>query len=292
MIKDWISEYDPKNEDEILSALREIMQEITLAGLSRTNFYEKAAFYGGTALRVFYGLDRYSEDLDFYLLESNPDFSLEPYFSAIVEEFEAAGMTVSVKEKKKTVQSTIDSAFLKSETVWKELILEDIIKQTGVKPNKTIKIKIEVDCEPPLGFDTEEKLLIRPFSFYVKCFSPSSLFAGKMHALLYRKWKNRVKGRDWYDLEWYIKKGIPLDVSHFLHRAKDTGDWQEDTITSEQIINLLNEKIGSVSFSGIKDDVVRFIKDDEVLDIWSPSYFKDLIEKLKFENTLRDNVKG
>lgn len=284
MIKEWISEYNPKNEDEILSALREIMQEITLAGLSRTNFFEKAAFYGGTALRVFYGLDRFSEDLDFSLFKSNPDFSLEPYFSAILEEFEAIGMIVSIKEKKKTKQSTIDSAFLKSETVWKELILEDIIKQTGVKSNKTIKIKIEVDREPPLGFETEEKLLIRPFSFYVKCFSRPSLFAGKMHALLYRKWKNRVKGRDWYDLEWYIKKGIPLDVSHFLHRAKDTGDWQEDTITSAQIIELLKKKIDSVSFSGIKDDVVRFIKDDEVLDIWSPSYFKDLIEKLKFEN--------
>lgn len=284
MIKEWISEYNPKNEDEILSALREIMQEITLAGLSRTNFFEKAAFYGGTALRVFYGLDRFSEDLDFSLFKSNPDFSLEPYFSAILEEFEAIGMIVSIKEKKKTKQSTIDSAFLKSETVWKELILEDIIKQTGVKSNKTIKIKIEVDREPPLGFETEEKLLIRPFSFYVKCFSRPSLFAGKMHALLYRKWKNRVKGRDWYDLEWYIKKGIPLDVSHFLHRAKDTGDWQEDTITSAQIIELLKKKIDSVSFSGIKDDVVRFIKDDEVLDIWSSSYFKDLIEKLKFEN--------
>lgn len=284
MIKEWISEYNPKNEDEILSALREIMQEITLAGLSRTNFFEKAAFYGGTALRVFYGLDRFSEDLDFSLFKSNPDFSLEPYFSAILEEFEAIGMIVSIKEKKKTKQSTIDSAFLKSETVWKELILEDIIKQTGVKSNKTIKIKIEVDREPPLDFETEENLLIRPFSFYVKCFSRPSLFAGKMHALLYRKWKNRVKGRDWYDLEWYIKKGIPLDVSHFLHRTKDTGDWQEDTITSAQIIELLKKKIDSVSFSGIKDDVVRFIKDDEVLDIWSPSYFKDLIEKLKFEN--------
>ena len=284
MIKEWISEYDPQNEDEIFSALREIMQEITLAGLSRTNFFEKAAFYGGTALRVFYGLDRFSEDLDFSLFESNPGFSLEPYFSAILEEFEAIGMTVSIKEKKKTKQSTIDSAFLKSETVWKELILEDIIKQTEVKSNKKIKIKIEVDREPPLGFDTEEKLLIRPFSFYVKCFTRPSLFAGKMHALLYRKWKNRVKGRDWYDLEWYIRKGIPLNVSHFLHRAKDTGDWQEDTITSAQIIELLKKKIDSVSFSGIKDDVVRFIKDDEVLDIWSPSYFKDLIEKLKFEN--------
>jgi predicted nucleotidyltransferase component of viral defense system len=284
MIKEWIAEYNPKNEEEILSALRQIMQEVALAGLSRTDFFEKAAFYGGTALRIFYGLDRFSEDLDFSLLETNPEFSLEPYFPAILTEFESLGIKVSIKEKDKTKQTSIDSAFLKTETIWKELILEDIIKQTGVKSNKLIKIKIEVDRKPPLGFETEEKLLIRPFSFYVKCFTRPSLFAGKMHALLYRKWRDRVKGRDWYDLEWYIKKGIPLDAGHFLLRAKDTGDWKGDSITNEQIIELLKSKIDSVSFDNIKEDVVRFIKDDEILEIWSPAYFKDLVEKLKFEN--------
>ena len=96
MIKDWIAEYKPTNEEETLSALREIMQEIALAGLSRTDFFEKAAFYGGTALRIFYSLDRFSEDLDFSLMEKNPDFSLEPYFTAIVTEFEAIGMTVAL----------------------------------------------------------------------------------------------------------------------------------------------------------------------------------------------------
>lgn len=282
MIKEWIAEYNPQNEDETLAALREIMQEITLAGLSRTDFFEKAAFYGGTALRIFYKLDRFSEDLDFSLLKEDPDFSLEPYFPAIVSEFEATGITVSIKEKVKTAQTGVDSAFLKSETIWKELILEDIVKQAGIKSNRDIKIKIEVDRKPPLGFETEEKLLLRPFSFYVKCFTQPSLFAGKTHALLFRKWKNRVKGRDWYDLEWYIKKGIPLDVSHFLLRAKDTGDWQEENITPEQIIELLKHKINTVSFDRIKEDVVRFIKDDKVLQIWSPAYFNDLIEKLKF----------
>ena len=282
MIKEWIAEYDPQNEEDILSALREIMQEITLAGLSRTDFFENAAFYGGTALRIFYGLDRFSEDLDFSLLESNPTFSLEPYFSAILDEFESLGMTVSIKEKLKTKQSSIDSAFLKSETIWKEIVLEDIVKQTGVKSNRAIKIKIEVDREPPLGFETEEKLLIRPFSFYVKCFTQPSLFAGKMHALLFRKWKNRVKGRDWYDLEWYIKKGIPLDVNHFLQRALDSDDWIENEISTRQIKHLINQKIEDVSFSGIKDDVIRFIKNDEVLNIWSPNYFIDLVEKMKF----------
>ncbi len=284
MIKEWIAEYNPQNEEEILAALREIMQEITLAGLSRTDFFEKAAFYGGTALRIFYGLDRYSEDLDFSLLEPNTNFSIEPYFNPILDEFSALGLTVSIKEKKKTKQTVIDSAFLKAETIWKEIVLEDIIKEAGVRSNKTLKIKIEVDRQPPLNFKTEEKLLLRPFSFYVKCFAKPSLFSGKLHALLFRKWKNRVKGRDWYDLEWYIKKGIPLDVNHFLTRAKETNDWQEDNISNEQIIELLDMKINSVSFSNVKDDVVRFIKNDEVLNIWSAKYFKDLIAKIKFEN--------
>jgi hypothetical protein len=119
----------------------------------------------------------------------------------------------------------------------------------------------------------------------VKCFTRPSLFAGKLHALLYRKWNKRVKGRDWYDLEWYIKKGIPLDVSHFICRAKDTGDWKQSEINPEQILSLLKEKIDLASFTDIKEDVVRFIKDDEVLTIWSANYFKDLIEKMKFENT-------
>jgi len=285
MIKEWIEEYNPQNEEEILSALREIMQEITLAALSRTDFFEKAAFYGGTALRIFYGLDRYSEDLDFSLLKPDSNFSIEPYFKVVLDEFKSLGLTVSIREKKKTKQTAIDSAFLKAETIWQEIVLEDIIKETGVRSNKAVKIKIEVDRQPPLNSQTEEKLLLRPFSFYVRCFTKPSLFAGKMHALLFRKWKNRVKGRDWYDLEWYIKKGIPLDVHHFLARAKDTKDWEDDSISNEQIIELVDTKIKSVSFKSIKEDVVRFIENDEVLNIWSPKYFKDLINKMKFENT-------
>ncbi|MCK5821875.1 MAG: nucleotidyl transferase AbiEii/AbiGii toxin family protein, partial [Bacteroidales bacterium] len=259
------------------------MQEITLAGLSRTDFFEKAVFYGGTALRIFYGLDRYSEDLDFSLLKPDSNFSIEPYFKAVLDEFKALGLTVSIKEKKKTKQTAIDSAFLKAETIWQEIVLEDIIKEAGVRSNKTLKIKIEVDRQPPLNFKTEEKLLLRPFSFYVKCFTKPNLFAGKMHALLFRKWQNRVKGRDWYDLEWYIKKGIPLNVSHFLTRAKDTNDWQDDNISNKQIIELLETKIKSVSFSSIKEDIVRFIQNDDDLEIWSTEYFLKLIDFIKLE---------
>lgn len=283
MMKQWIAEYNPQNEEETLAAMREIMQEIALAALSRTDFFDKAAFYGGTALRIFYGLDRFSEDLDFSLLASNPDFSLTPYFSKIVEEFQSLGMNVSIREKDKRIKTQVESAFLKSETIWQELVLEDLVKQHGISSNKTIKIKIEIDRIPPLGFSTEEKLLIRPYSFYVKCFAMPSLYAGKLHALLFRKWKSRVKGRDWYDMEWYIRKGVPLNMDHFLQRAKETNDWKEEQISQEQILQLLITKIESLAFDSVKEDVVRFIADDQKLAIWSPNYFKDLIQKMKFE---------
>jgi hypothetical protein len=283
MIEDWLKEYNPKNQREAFDALREIMQEIALAGLSRSGFFEKAVFYCGTALRVFYGLNRFSEDLNFSLLEKEPDFSLEPYFEAIVTEFASLGMTVSINEKNKAVESNIESAFLKSDTIWKELILEGIVPQMGVKMIPLMKIKIEVDRDPPLGFETEEKLLTRPISFYVKTFTRPSLFAGKMHSLLFRKWRNRVKVRDWYDLEWYIKQGIPLDLNHFLLRAKDNGSWNEETISNEQLLELLTVKIKTVNFDSIKEDVVRFIQDDSILSIWSAQYFLDLIEKIKFK---------
>jgi len=283
MIKEWLDEYNPKNLDEAEHALREIMQEIALAGLQRSGFFEKAAFYGGTALRILYGLERYSEDLDFSLLEVNPDFSLEPYLTGIIKEFEALGIQVTVTEKIKTNQNNIDSAFLKADTVWKELVLESVVPQAGIGNRRNIKIKIEVDTEPPWGFETAENLLLKPFSFYVKCFTQPDLFAGKMHVLLFRKWKQRVKGRDWYDMEWYIKKGVSLNLDHFLVRAIDSGDWKENNISKEQFIDLVQEKISSISFKNVREDIIPFIRDEKVLDIWSADYFRDLIMRIKFK---------
>ncbi|AXY75873.1 nucleotidyl transferase AbiEii/AbiGii toxin family protein [Paraflavitalea soli] len=283
MIKEWLESYKPANREEATAALREIMQEVALAGLYRSAFFEKAAFYGGTALRIFYGLNRFSEDLDFSLLAANPDFSFQPYMEAIITEFNAQGMQVSVKEKSKTVQTNVESAFLKSETIWKELVLDGILPEQGMGEVARIKIKIEVDKLPPLGFETEEKLLTRPFSFYVKCFSLPDLFAGKMHALLFRKWQNNVKGRDWYDMEWYIKRGTPLNLSHFLLRAKASGDWKNDTINEIEFRNLLQQKIDVVNMDRIKDDIRRFIPNPQQLSIWSPKYFHDLAANLKIE---------
>jgi Nucleotidyl transferase AbiEii toxin, Type IV TA system len=283
MIKEWLASYNPTNEFGAQQALREILQEITLAGLQRAGFFEIAAFYGGTALRIFHGLNRFSEDLDFSLLKPDKDFQLEPFFSSIINEAAALGIQLSIKEKVKTKDTNIDSAFLKSETVWKELIIEGIIPQAGLLSTPSIKIKIEIDTLPPQNFETEELLLLKPFSFYVKCFTLPNLFAGKMHALLFRKWKQRVKGRDWYDMEWYIQKGISLNLHHLATRANESGDWKKMGINRDELLNLLNEKIESVNINNVKDDIKRFIVDDTVLNIWSVKYFKDLITKIEIE---------
>lgn len=283
MIKEWIAEYAPQNISDAEQALREIMQEIALAGLQRSGFFEKAAFYGGTALRIFYSLDRFSEDLDFSLLTPDPEFSITPYLERMQREFEALGIQIAISEKNKTNQTAIDSAFLKADTIWKELLLKEIIDEERIGMRPEIKIKLEVDTNPPLGFNTEDKLLLRPFSFYTKCYTLSDLFAGKMHALLFRKWKNRVKGRDWYDFEWYVRRGTPLHLNHFLRRAQDSGDWTMDSISETQFMELLRNRIDTLSIEQAKNDVRPFIKDAKRLDIWSKEYFRDLADKVKVD---------
>ncbi len=282
MIKEWLQEYQPKNMEEAGLALREIMQEVALAGLYRAGFFEKAAFYGGTALRILYGLDRFSEDLDFSLLQHDDDFKIEKYLGAIEQEFSSLGMKVSIQEKTKKIKSNIDSAFLKSDTIWHELELENLNHPIPYDNRLHVKIKIEVDTQPPKGFVTEDKLLLKPFSFYVKTYTLPNLFAGKMHALLFRKWKQRMKGRDWYDMEWYIKKGTPLHLEHFISRAIDSNDLKSVELSNEAFKNILREKIKTVSMEMIKEDVRKFIKNDSNIKIWSQSYFLDLIEKMKF----------
>ena len=168
-------------------AMREVMQEIALAGLQRGGFFDKAAFYGGTCLRIFHDLPRFSEDLDFSLLEADEKFALQPYFAALRAEFSAFGFEVEIVARNKAVKSAVVSAFLKQGTS---------IYEVRVASQRVLKIKFEVDTDPPGGFATEERLLLQPYSFYVKCYALPDLFAGKLHAVLFRRWKNRVKVRD------------------------------------------------------------------------------------------------
>ncbi len=273
VVDQMLRKYDLGTNEDVTQALREVMQEIALAGLCRGGFFDKAAFYGGTCLRIFHGLPRFSEDLDFSLLQPQPAFSFEPYFKSLKQEFAAFGFEVELSEKKKTATTDIVSAFLKNNATVYDL------KVVG---KKTIKIKFEVDTDPPLRFSTEEKLLIQPYSFYVKCFSPPDLFAGKVHALMYRQWQNRVKGRDWFDFEWYVRQGTPLNLVHFAERAKQSGDLQTDKLEDSEFLGLLQQRIQNLNIESARDDVVHFLRDPGQLKIWSRNYFEQLSGLLRF----------
>ena len=280
MIESMLTRYNINDNDDFHRAIREIMQEIALAGLYRSGFFEKAAFYGGTALRIFHGIDRFSEALDFSLLTDDNDFVLDPYFAAIVKEFSALGIEVQIATKNKTKKTTIQSAFLKSNTHVHDLTLNGI-EVSQWSSSKPVKIRFEVDTKPPGNFDTEELLLLQPFSFYVKCFRLPDLFAGKLHALLYRNWKNRVKGRDWYDFEWYIRHAHPISLKHFLARAQQTGAFDGvETLTIEMLHEALHMRVDEVNFEQAKADVKPFLSNVDGLDFWSDEYFHQLVNKV------------
>ncbi len=269
---DMLAGYTIRNDRDRLNALHEVMQQVTLAGLARGGFFEKAAFYGGTCLRIFHGLPRFSEDMDFSLMRTDETFRLEPYFEAIRDSFAALGQRVILAAKEKGKPSPIRSAFLKSDTAQYDLRLER---------GRNITIKIEVDTTPPLEFRTEKKLLLLPHSFMVNCFSLPCLFAGKMHALLFRAWKNRVKGRDWYDFEWYVRHGVPMDFHHFCARVRQFHSHPEPDMTESDFRQLLHDKITAADISLILKDVTPFLRDTSELDIWSREYFLLLAEQIK-----------
>ena len=269
-----LSRYNIQTKEDKLNAQHEVMQQVCLAGLNRAGFFEKAAFYGGTCLRIFHQLPRFSEDMDFSLMHSDPEFQLENYFDVIQNEFSAVGRNVSIEKKVKQETSSIESAFLKDNT--------DIVN-IRFQTQPSVKIKIEVDKDPPLNFKTEYKLLLLPFSFMTRCFTLPCLFAGKIHALLFRTWRNRVKGRDWYDFEWYIRNNIPLNFDHFKERAvQSEGDYLRD-ITKDGFKELLIDKFKTTNIENVKDDISRFISNPNELEIWSTDYFIQLLDFLQFE---------
>ena len=272
---EMLAAYDCKTVEDKLNAIREVMQQVALSGLAKGGFFDKAAFYGGTCLRIFHGLNRFSEDMDFSLLSPMPDFDFRPYFDSIEEEFAAAGQKVTIALKKKTKVTPIQSAFLKSDTALFNLSLER---------GRVINIKLEVDTTPPLDFATEDKLLLLPRSFYVRCFTLPCLFAVKMHALLFRTWKKRVKGRDWYDFEWYVRKGIPLDFKHFCRRAYQFASVPENSLTLQGFQQLLFDKIHQTRFASAIDDVRPFIREQDSLQLWSSDYFEQVTSKMRIQN--------
>ena len=266
-----LSSYDITTELQKRNAIFEVNQQIILSGLYNGGFFNEAAFYGGTCLRIFHGLHRFSEDMDFSLLAPNENFDFTHYFQPIIDQFAMVGREVEIRKKDKKNFGKVESAFLKDNTD-----VYDITFQT----EKSVKIKIEVDTQPPLKYQTEQKLLLLPQSFMTRCFTLPALFAGKMHALVYRVWKNRVKGRDWYDFEWYVRHNVPLDFTHLCER---TLQLNHEELDKETFLQKLNERLATADMNQIKADVLPFVRNPKELDIWSNDYFMELAKMIRFE---------
>lgn len=266
-----LSAYDLTTEQQKRNATFEVNQQLVLAGLYNGGFFNEAAFYGGTCLRIFHGLQRFSEDMDFSLLAPNDKFDFTNYFQPIIDQFAMVGRDAEIKKKDKKNFGKVESAFLKDNTD-----VYDITFQT----EKSVKIKLEVDTQPPLKFNTEQKLLLLPQSFMTCCYTLPDLFAGKMHALVYRAWKNRVKGRDWYDFEWYVRHNIPLNFTHLHERALQ---FNQEDITKESFLEKLNERLATSDINQVKADDLPFVRNPKELDIWSNDYFLQLVKLIRFE---------
>ncbi len=280
---EMLDKYKIETSADAQNALKEIIQEIALLGLHRANFFEKAAFYGGTALRILYSLPRFSEDLDFTLFAPDPQFSLAPYFSAIETELEAYGFQAKIQTVMKKSESEVESAFIKANTKIHLLKIEPFKKfHQGAQAEAKLQIKFEVDTDPVTDFEYETRYLLAPTSFPVITLKKPDLFAGKLHALLFRKWKNRVKGRDFYDYVWYLKNTIPVRLSYLRAKAQQSGHAKEsDLRTAGQLKEVLNERFVSVDFNKAKDDIRPFIKDQRELDVWSRDFFSQITENIK-----------
>lgn len=282
VLEQMLAKYELNSDYDRVNALKEILQEITLCGLSRAGFFRKAAFYGGTALRIFYGLDRFSEDLDFSLMEKDEAFDLSRWFAAIENEAAAYGLNLSVEMKKKEKDTAIKSAFLKGNTREHLLLFyDDKGINGGISGNEAIKIKFEIDTRPPAGASFEKKYRLLPNPYEVNMYDEPSLFAGKLHAVICRNWKNRVKGRDLYDYVFYMSKSAHVNLPHLRARLIDSGFITEnDACELEDVKKMLMNKFNTIDYKQAREDVIPFIKDSSKIDLWSADFFKQITENL------------
>ena len=283
-IEQMLKNYQIENIYDQKNAMKEIMQEIVLCGLSRAGFFQKAAFYGGTALRIFYGMDRFSEDLDFSLVTADLDFDLSVYFPVLEKEVRAFGLHVTIQEKEKTKESNIRSAFLKGNTKEHLLLFYADEKLAGsVARSEVVKIKFEVDINPPEYAGFEHKYRLLPTPYEVNLYDMPSLFAGKIHAVLCRAWKSRIKGRDLYDYVFYLSRGSAVNQKHLRARLLQSGFISEDMeCTLPELRNMLYERFDTIDFRQAKQDVEPFIRDTASLNMWNADFFKQITAGLHF----------
>ena len=282
IIEQMLRQHETETLTDKKNGIKEVVQEIVLCGLSRAGFFKEAAFYGGTALRIFHGLDRFSEDLDFSLMTPNPGFDLPRYLPALERELAAYGFNFKVEDRAKVIDSDIRSAFLKGNTREHMLVFyADERLARSFSGNDTIKIKFEVDTTPPAFATFERKYRLLPIPYEVNLYDMPSLFAGKLHAVICRAWKSRVKGRDLYDYVFYLSQGTPVNLRHLNVRLVDSGfDGAREDMTLGEIKDILHRRFESIDYDQARQDVLPFIKNPAAVEIWSKDFFIAITDNL------------
>lgn len=277
-----VEEYHPKNNEEKRNAVKEVLQEIVLYGLSKAGFFHKAAFYGGTALRIFYGLDRFSEALDFSLLVKDEDFDLSAYFPVLKTVVNSFGLKVDVEMKNKAKESWIQSAFLKGDTIEQFLLFYPNDEIYSINKNEKVKVKFEIDTCPADFAAYETKFQLMPFPHAVKVFDEASLFSGKIHAVICRSWKTRVKGRDLYDYVFYLSRNAKFNITYLREKLINSGFvGKNDRVELADVKKMLINRFDEIDYEAAKDDIIPFIKDKSLLDVWSKEFFIQITSELK-----------
>lgn len=282
-IQSMMERYQPQTAEAYRNALKEIVQEIALYGMSKSGFFQEGAFYGGTALRIFYGLHRFSEDMDFSLVHPNPSFALSDYLPAVEEELSAVGLKMRVEQKNKTKVTDIQSAFIKGGTLIQIISIQqtDEVLIPGIHKQEQLKIKLEVDTNPPPGAGFELRYALRPVPYAVRLYDKASLFAGKIHAVLCRNWMRRIKGRDLYDYVWYLSHDTPVNLFHLQKRLEQSDRWDSSKqLALQDTKNMLKERFSQLDFEAAKKDVIPFLSDASELDLWNAGFFQAITENL------------
>lgn len=282
ILKQMIDKYDIVSENDLKNVAKEVIQEIVLSGLARTNFFNHAAFYGGTALRIFHTLPRFSEDLDFTLLNANPNFDLSGYLSAIENELNSVGLNLTTEIREKSLESDIQTANITGNL--REVILtikSDLVNKNEIHHHEKIRIKLEIDTRPPQFATTEVKYGLAPTPYQVQIYDLSSLFASKINALLTRKWQTRVKGRDYYDYIHFLRLNVPVNIKHLKARLIKASYINDDyELNKNSLLELLNEKFDITDYQQAREDVMPFINNNNELTLWSADFFKEISKNI------------
>jgi len=276
LIKKKLDAYKVTNPIEEENALKEIVQEIILFALWKADFFEVAAFQGGTSLRILHGLNRFSEDIDFILLEPDLNFSWQPYLEQLVETCMEFGIEPEALDKN-NMDKNIKAALIKDNSIANQLNLSFM----NAHPNKKLTIKLEIDCNPPVGSGFERSYLDFPVDFEVCHQDVSSNFSLKTHALLCRPY---IKGRDWYDFGWYIAQGVTPNLALLKNALEQYGPWKGKSLNvdREWLVSALGEKISSIDWKDAAADVERFLKpvEQKSLKLWNERFYMSKLNKL------------